>query len=278
MSKMNCGLGRWAQARHAARHFPALAALLLTALAAGCAGKSGYGGAFATIPVPQPPAFLNGAMALLLTNAEGFRAHVVLERGAPARDTVSGELMGQGGNLLFAPGVNKNTPKKSLAGSSAFIWNVPGNRGYVLNDPMQAYAPFSPSIQFTNFTAAPSRGSAASEKIAGHPCQPTDAIVAASDGSIAAFRVWRATDLKGLPLRIVSTSSGAPLTLNLSKVHLEKLPEDLFLPPNGFRKFDSGEAMVNELAARHHNLNQRPTYRPAETEPAPGMRLPTQPQ
>ena len=77
---------------------PGLSLLLVASLAAGCAhsGKNATG-RLAVEPVPQPPVFLTGPMALLLTNVGGFRARVVLEDGAPARQLAAGELMGRGG-------------------------------------------------------------------------------------------------------------------------------------------------------------------------------------
>ena len=58
--------------------------------------------------------------------------------------------------------------------------------------------------------------------------------VAANDGAISVFRVWRATNLKGLPVRIAGTSDGTPVTVTLSKVKQGPVPNDLFQPPAGF--------------------------------------------
>ena len=263
---------------------PALCLLLIAALAGGCAHsqKSSQGGGVVEgFSVPQPPVFFNGAMALLLTNARGFRAHAVLENGASANGVAAteGELMGQGGKLLFAPGPGNATGKRSHLRGSAFIWDVTANRGYLLNDPLQAYAPISANRQFTNFATSSATSGAATENISGHPCQPAQATVAASDGSITGFRLWRATDLNGLPLRITRASDGPPLTLTLSKVRLETLPEDLFLPPIGFKKYDSAERLIDEMAARQQNLKRRPTYQMEESEPGVGQdgRTPTRP-
>jgi hypothetical protein len=111
----------------------------------------------------------------------------------------------------------------------------------------------------------------APEKIDGHLCQRSDATVTASDGSVTTFRLWRAADLKGLPLRVTCTSIGTPLTLTLSKARLETLPADLFQPPSGFTRHASAEAMIQELAARQHNLKRRPTYQPEASDAAGGL-------
>jgi hypothetical protein len=255
--------------------------LLLVALVAGCAHsprEAERGGAYDALPAPLPPGFLNGPMALLLTNQDGFRAHAVLESGLPPQpgQTVSGELIGRGGKLLFAPAPAGNGKKKARPEDSAFIWDVAGNRGWVLNDPLQGYAPVSTSRQYTNVTAsAPSGGTP--EKIAGHPCQQGEVTVTAADGITTVFRVWQATDLKGFPLRIVCPSNGVPMTLTLSKVRLEAVPNDLFAPPNGFTKYESSEAMMAELFLRKHNLSRKQVYQPVETDPAAGTneRAPT---
>lgn len=232
--------------------------------------------------MPQSPAFLNGPMALLLTNTPGFRAHAVLESGASATgvEVTEGELMGRGGKLVFAPGPGSSAGKRSHLRGSAFIWDVTAGRGYLLDDPLQAYAPISANCQFTNITTGSAPNGAAPETISGHPCQSAQATVAASDGSVTGFRLWRATDLNGLPLRITRASDGAPLTLTLSKVRLESIPDDLFLPPNGFRKYDSAEGLMNEFAARQQHLKKRSTYQTEETEPGSGQdsRAPTRPQ
>ena len=145
---------------------------------------------------------------------------------------------------------------------------------------MQAYAPIPSNRQFTNVATGSAMNGAAPEKVSGHPCQPAEATVAASDGSLTVFRLWRATDLKGLPVRITCASDGTPLTLTLSKVRLEAVPDDLFLPPNGFVKYDSAEGLMNELAARQQNLKRRPTYQTEESEPGSGRegRAPTRPE
>jgi hypothetical protein len=255
-----------AQLSQLAAAFAWLALVLLGGLLAGCAHTKET---FVPQPTPQPPTFLNGPMALLLTNTSGFRAHVTLETGTPPRQLAAGDLMGKGAHLLFAPTPAKVKKKEVSAADSAFLWNVATNHGYLLNDPLQAYAPCSSSLEFTNVTLGIANPGAAPERIAGHRCQPAEAIVTSNDGSLSGFRVWQAADLGGLPLRIVSTASGLPVTLTLSKPQLVKLPDDLFQPPSGFTRYESGEALVNELVSRQHNIHRRPGGVFPDLEPGP---------
>ena len=253
---------------------PGAACVLAGALlVAGCSSNKSQ---FVSISAPQPPAFLNGPMALLLTNSSGFRAHVVLETSTPVKRVAEGTLLGKGTRLLFAPTLTKEGKKKPLLGGFAFIWNVDGNQGYLLNDPLQAYSPYSSSLQFTNVSLGAAAGAAA-QSMGGHSCQPGEAIVAGADGSLAAFRLWRAKDLNGLPLRIVCTSGATPLTLNLIKPRLEKLSDELFLPSTDFTKYDSPEALANELALRQNSLKRRPSSALNDTEPAWDARVPSRP-
>jgi hypothetical protein len=253
-----------------------LGLLLVATLVAGCASSSSKGdraGGFQVMPTPTTPLFLNGPMALLLTNAEGFRARVVLEGAgiSQASQTTAGELMVRGSKLLFAPEPVKVAKKQPRPEDSAFIWDVNESRGYLLNEPLQAYAPVSSSRQFTNVTAGTPLNNASPEKIAGHLCQATEVTVTASDGVATVFQVWRAADLKGLPLRIHCPPGGVPLTLTLSKVRLEAVPNDLFLPPNGFTKYDSPEGMMTEMALRKVNMSRRHTSQTPDFD-EPGSR------
>jgi hypothetical protein len=179
--------------------------------------------------------------------------------------------MVRGSKLLFAPEPTIVAKRQPRAEDTAFIWDVNENRGYMLNEPLQAYAPISSSRQFTNVTTGAALNNVSPEKVAGHPCQATEVTVTASDGVATVFRVWRAADLKELPLRIQCPSGGVPLSLTLSKVSLGAVPNDLFLPPNGFTKYESAEAMMTEMALRRVNLSRKQFYNtpgPDVDEPA----------
>lgn len=259
------------------------ALLLLTAFLVGCAHTPKYDGTSAgdVRPAPLPPLFLNGPMALLLTNLHGFRAHVQLESGSPPQTTpmATGELTSQGCKLLFAPAPTGGSKKRVRPEDSAFIWDVNENRGYVLNDPLQGYAPVSSSHQFTNVVPVATADNATPDKIDGHPCQKTDVTITAADGTSTLYHVWRARDLPGIPLRINCPSGGLPVTFNLSKVRLETLPPDSFQPPSGFTKYESPEAMMAELFLRKHNLSRKTLYPTDDNESGAGRnyQAPTRP-
>jgi hypothetical protein len=214
------------------------------------------------------PAFLSGPMALLLTNAEGFRAHVVLTGGSAggSGESVAGELMSRGGKLVFAPEPAGTGGKRARAEDFSFIWDVSEGRGFMLNGPLQGYAPIAAKTRFTNVVASAARNTSAPEKVGGHTCQQAEVKVWSSDGAATVLYVWRATDLKGVPLRITGATPGTPLALNISKVRMESPPNDLFLPPDGFTKYASAEAMMTELMGRQQNQKQKPGYEPPPSD------------
>jgi hypothetical protein len=49
------------------------------------------------------------------------------------------------------------------------------------------------------------------------------------------------------------------------------VPNELFLPPNGFTKYESPEAMMTEMALRRVNLSRKQTYQTQEPD-EPGNR------
>lgn len=207
--------------------------------------------------------FLNGPLALLLTNAEGFRARVALEgvTDASVNGAIAGELMSRGGKLFFAQEPNPAGGKKARAEDFSYIWDVSTGQGYMLNGPLQGYAPISSKNRYTNMVVEAGK-SAAAERMAGHPCQQSEVTVTSSEGVATQFHLWRATDLKEVPVRVTFTSDGKPVTLSLSKLRLEVPPQELFLPPDGFTKYASAEGMVNELASREQNLKRKRGYEP----------------
>jgi hypothetical protein len=208
-------------------------------------------------------------MALTLTNVDGFRAHAVLE-GPPSSatrpDIIAGELMGRSGELFFAPEPGTPADKHSKVEDSSYIWNVVENRGFLLNGPLQAYAPMSSNIRFTNVVVTGGGNNAAPEKVAGHMCQRSDVKVEASDGTETLLQIWRARDLKGMPVRVTCNVNGKPFTFGLSKLRLESPPNDLFVPPADFTKYTSAEAMMNELVARQQNQKRKRGWEPPSSD------------
>jgi hypothetical protein len=252
-----------------------LAGLALALAAGGCShsqDKDAREAARTGIYSAPFPAFLNGPMAVLLTNSGGFSARAMVQTepaAAPEEGARPGQLFCRGSRLLYVPDPSESTEKGAHSGGFSFIWDTAENRGYVLSEALQGYAPVASNVQATNIVAQANQ--AAPRKFAGHSCVPEDATVLMSDGSTTVFQVLRATDLKGLPVRVISVTRNAPLTLNLSKIRLEPPPNDLFAPPDSFTRYNSPEVMVDELAIREHNLKHktREETGPIE-EPTPG--------
>jgi hypothetical protein len=246
--------------------------VLLAALgwgAAGCAHRE----LFLRVPTPQVPAFLSGPAAVLLTNTSGFSAKASLQTVSllETERLRSGQLLARGSKLLFVPGREKSSSKDVLPGGFSFIWDVATGTGYVLSEPLQAYAPISSSVQVTNLTWTPRP--AATETIDGRLCSVGVAQAQLNNGSGASFEVFRAPDLQNLSLRINALTNSNPFTLTLSKARLETVRADLFAPPDGFTRYSSPEAMADELAARQRILRSgnHGVLEPAFEAPAPGM-------
>jgi hypothetical protein len=216
----------------------------------------------------QPPAFISGGMALLLTNVEGFGSRVVMKTPAASNKAVpvAGELLGRQGKLVFLPEGGAPGKKGAQVGGVSYIWDVTRNSGYLVSEAMQGYAPIVLNTRFTNLSAKAVSGGATASKIEGHLCQPYEVTVLSSNGASAAFRVWRAADLKEFPVRIDSEATSAAVSVTFSKIVLQPPPEELFQPPEGFTKFANPEVMLDELRSRQLNLRRKPPVVPRDRE------------
>jgi hypothetical protein len=95
------------------------------------------------------------------------------------------------------------------------------------------------------------------QRIAGHLCEPAHATIQKADGGFANFDILRATDLNGFPIRLTASTNASALTLSFSKIRFEAPGSSVFEPPNGFTRYSSPEAMVDELAARQQTLRHK---------------------
>jgi hypothetical protein len=205
----------------------------------------------------RPPDFLTGPIALLLTNVDGYSAKltgsVPSENGT--QHPVAGDLLEREGSFVFQPQTAVKGKRKRTEGGTFFIWNETAHAGFVLSDPLQAYAPTMPTIQPTNLLL--NTTGAIQEEANGHPCRRIEAVVQSSDGTNARFRVWQAEDAKYFPVRISTSPGPQEMVLNFSELRLELPAAPLFGPPDGFMRYDSPIALMNELIIRQGELAKR---------------------
>ncbi len=214
-----------------------------------------------------PPDFISGPAAMLLTNLDGFSATATFS--APSSGglpyTVSGDLLEREGRLIYQPASRVKTKNVLLHGGMIFIWDEATHAGYVLSDSLQAYARISSSVQGTNVVW--NADGAVQEEANGHPCRRVQASVECDDGSSARFTVWQAEDEKRLPVRIRAISGSREFTLDFSNIRLELPKPELFVPPDGFTKYVTSVAMMNELILRQTELLKASAPHGAGVEP-----------
>jgi hypothetical protein len=224
----------------------------------GCSGprQAARRGGYGHVVTPTPPAFLTGPASLLLTNTSGFSTRAELQsQSSLGAIKSSGELLGRGSKFFYAPDADDPADTSRQRGEYSFIWDAAENRGYVLSEALQAYAPIASALHVTNVENGV--GQAGGQRVGGHPCESTRVLARMDDGSTAGFELLRAMDLNGFPVKIESTTNAVPFVLTLAKVRLETCAPSVFLPPEGFSKYPTPEAMADELAAREHNLRRK---------------------
>src|SRR5512133_365662 len=234
----------------AARQVALLGGLLVAGLLAGCASNSmleGENRVFARVYTPQVPEFLSGPAAALLTNSAGFSARVTYESHTPVApggvDITEGELLGRGTRLLFAPRTPDKAPKEFQLGGFSFIWDVATASGFVLSEALQAYAPVASSVKPVGVSLQP--GPTGGEE---------QAVVTLDNRSSWLFHVARSGG--AVPTRIRSVTNSPAFTLKLAKVRHEAPAANLFVPPDGFAKYPTPEAMADELASRKNSVRR----------------------
>jgi hypothetical protein len=206
------------------------------------------------------PWILTNPACLLLTHTDGFIAHVVLTQNGASEtnsSTLSGELFCLQERLYLLPEVTGVSRGKARGGLS-FIWDIRKNSGFALSEALQGYAPIGSWLHYTNVATAADLRIPSSEKLEGHLCVIERVTVGSTGGNTNVFEVWRAPDLRNVPLKIASVTGDTPFTVRLSTVRLELPPPEVFATPAGFTAYPSLESMLNELAQREQEMRHRP--------------------
>jgi len=228
-----------------------LAAMLLYGCASRNTGPAYHAGD------ENPPDFLGGPVAVVLTNLNGFSAHVTSTISSPGGkpQTTSGELLGREGRLLFQPTLSLKSERARTEAGWLFVWDETKHSGYVMSEALQGYAPIEPDIEAAgplNITEKSSR-----EDVNGHPCHQCEGVVLLNNGLEARLTLWQADDVKHFPVRIEAANGPNRMTLDFSEIRLETPARELFLPPDGFIAYVSSTALINELLFRDANVAQK---------------------
>lgn len=233
---------------------------LLAICMAGCSSsresKFGYR---EEVVAPRPPAFLVGPASALLTNGAAFSARVSIDSPTNTSKTheLTGQLLGEGSHLIFLP----------ARADRSFIWDVRERSGYVLSEALQGYAPFSSQVPVGRVTTMAETAGPASERVNGHPGHEVEVAVAMEDGTTSRFSIWRASDINDFPVRIKTLGVEKPFVLNVLDVRRVTLSSNLFLPPDGFTKYSSPDAMAGEIMLRKSKPKKTESYDFGEPQP-----------
>jgi len=198
----------------------------------------------------NPPDFLVGPVAAVLTNLNGFSAHVTSTVSSPegTPQVKSGELLGREGRLIYQPMPSRKDKKARKQGGLFFIWDESKRSGYVMSEALQGYAPIKSDAAAATRLNISNEG--IREDVNGHPCHRCKAVVVLNDGREARLTLWQADDEKHFPIRIEAVNGPSRTTLDFSEIRLETPARELFLPPDGFTAYGSSTAMMNELIVR----------------------------
>lgn len=218
----------------------------------GCVHRESNAGRETEATLPKLTALMTGPVANLLTNQAGFESECAITLGGATKSErkISGRIFARGGKLRLEtiPGKSKSRG----AGEFGVIWDVAASQGFVLSDALQGCAAVKGSVRFTNLLTGLATGQ--SDRMEGHPVDQVEVTAMGSDGQRTLLQLTRAQDLGDLPLQIRSADEPNSFVLTLSQVRLLLPAEALFQPPDGFTKYQSEPAMLDELAARQQDV------------------------
>ncbi len=245
---------------------PFHAALICLAAAFICGCASRHQGPVYHAGDENPPDFLVGPVTVVLTNLNGFSAHItstITSPGAPPQST-SGELLGREGRLVFQPTLPIKGKRARTEGGLFFIWDETKHSGYVLSEALQGYAPVKSEVEAAGQLNISKEGIQA--VVNGHPCHRCEAAVTLNNGLKVRLTLWQADDAGHFPVRIEAVNGPDQMTLNFSEIRLEYPDRGLFLPPDGFTPYATSVSLMNELIVRDASLARK--YQLGSDEPA----------
>ena len=228
--------------------------MVVSAIVSGCASSepTGFARGGPDVLLPQLTSVMTGPVGMLLTNGNTFSSEFSMTFAEDLEHPISGQILVRGGKIRLEAVFATKNKKSAVAGEFGLIWDEESNLGYVFSEALQGYAPLNNAVRYTNILAQVVTSPI--DRMEGHPVDEANVTVMTSNGQTLVFQLVRVKDMGGLPMQTKSLNSLQAFTLTLSKIRLEKLPDDLFLPPEGFTKYESEAAMLTEFGIRQQGV------------------------
>ena len=93
------------------------------------------------------------------------------------------------------------------------------------------------------------------ETVDGHPCIKNKAVVTDKEGAKHESTIWSASDLKKFPIKIENMENNVKVTMLFHDVSLSKPAADVFDPPANVTKYDSMQAMMQQVMMKRFGGN-----------------------
>lgn len=192
----------------------------------------------------ETPVLLDGPMSTLLTNVDGFTAQVDLTHG---KRTMAAMVMGRGTQLLFADEEGLKHPSKKRAGNQTyFIWDVATEKGYVINEPLQGFAPIEAKNKVADVEVKEDVG--VYDKIDGVRCRQASVTARLKDGTSSQLTIWRSVESKNFTMRIKADNGRT--VIQFHDVKFKSPASDIFIPPTGYTRHENAQMMLDTLVER----------------------------
>lgn len=247
------------------RQFLIVAALCLVSQGARAASATG-----GDKPWLIPPYVLefNGALLHLFGTNTGFGARVSIEQPDDPKGVkpATGLLLYRNADTIFEPDsapiqATRKNKKEHKGDFGLMVITLQTQKvSYVISEGVSGYTVVPLSEQATApMTVQEER--LGRENVAGQDCEKLVVAIVPSKGTAQSFVVWRAPRLRGFPVKIQRRLGGPPLIFTFSNIRFESPAAALFVAPeSGYTRYDTLNAMTDEMTRRVWNVMQRPDH------------------
>jgi hypothetical protein len=197
------------------------------------------------------------ALVKALEKSPAFSAKAdvcVSGKADPSPSAAKGTVEFQGGNLRWLVQLGDIRSAQLSQNARAVVRQINGDRFLLItrSDEKANYLILSGAHAYleqplASLRLSPSKAPVLTERIEGQVCSKETFRAVRSDGVTNEVLVWRAKDLKNLPVQIQLHDSGETVQVRFRDITLRSIPPGQFRVPAGLTKYSSLEDLVQSV-------------------------------